>query len=178
MIHSDDSQTHRDMRYWPWPGGWGHGTTVCVVLNAAEREQLAAIVADCNRPRKHGERARIVLASADRHSAQQVAQRIGSVGRRCGGGNNASPRAGSRVYCAKRPASPGKAPIAAETTARVVALTPAFAGAGTAPRQRTKRPTGPAGQWPRPSASRWVRCSASPAVAPTADPPASPVPAT
>ncbi len=73
------------MRYWPWPGGWGHGTTVCVVLNVAEREQLAAIVADCNRPRKHGERARIVLASADRHSAQQVAQRIGSVGRRCGG---------------------------------------------------------------------------------------------
>src|SRR5260370_42357376 len=96
MIHSDDSQTHRDMRYWPWPGGWGHGTTVCVVLNAAEREQLAAIVADCNRPRKHGERARIVLASADRHSAQQVAQRIGSVGRRGGGGNNARPPAGPR----------------------------------------------------------------------------------
>src|SRR5580704_12786693 len=45
------------MRYWPWPGGWGHGTTVCVVLSAAEREQLAAIVADYNRPRKHRERA-------------------------------------------------------------------------------------------------------------------------
>jgi hypothetical protein len=28
-----------------------------VVLSAAEREQLAAIVADCNRPRKHVERA-------------------------------------------------------------------------------------------------------------------------
>ena len=40
--------------------------TVCVVLGAAEREQLAAIVADRNRPRKHVERARIVLASADR----------------------------------------------------------------------------------------------------------------
>jgi hypothetical protein len=39
---------------------------VCVVLNTAEREQLAAIVADRNRPRKHVERARIVLASADR----------------------------------------------------------------------------------------------------------------
>jgi hypothetical protein len=47
---------------------------VCVVLNAAEREQLAAIAADRNRPRKHIERARIVLASADRHSAQRVAQ--------------------------------------------------------------------------------------------------------
>ena len=29
--------------------------TVCVVVNAAEREQLAAIVADRNRPRKHVE---------------------------------------------------------------------------------------------------------------------------
>ena len=35
---------------------------VCVVLNTAEREQLAAIAADRNRPRKHIERARIVLA--------------------------------------------------------------------------------------------------------------------
>jgi transposase len=49
---------------------------VCVVLSTAEREQLAAIVADRNRRRKHVERAGIVLASADRHSAQQVAQRI------------------------------------------------------------------------------------------------------
>ena len=47
---------------------------VCVVLSAAEREQLAAIAADRNRPRKHVERARIVLASGDRHSAQRVAQ--------------------------------------------------------------------------------------------------------
>jgi hypothetical protein len=46
-----------------------------VVLSAAEREQLAAIAAD--RPRKHVERARIVRASADRHSAQQVAQSVG-----------------------------------------------------------------------------------------------------
>jgi hypothetical protein len=32
---------------------------VCVVLSTAEREQLAAIAADRNRPRKHVERARI-----------------------------------------------------------------------------------------------------------------------
>ena len=51
--------------------------TVCVVLSTVEREQLAAIAADRNRPRKHVPRARIVLASADRHSAQQVAQRVG-----------------------------------------------------------------------------------------------------
>ena len=50
---------------------------VCVVLSTADREQLATIAADRNRPRKHVERARIVLASADRQSAQRVAQTIG-----------------------------------------------------------------------------------------------------
>jgi hypothetical protein len=58
-------------------GGWAMAQQVCVVLSAAEREALVAIVADRSRPRKHVERARIVLASAERHSAQQVAQRIG-----------------------------------------------------------------------------------------------------
>jgi hypothetical protein len=42
----------------------------------AEREQLAAIPADRNRPQPV-ERARIVLAWADRRSAQQLAQNIG-----------------------------------------------------------------------------------------------------
>ena len=51
--------------------------SICVVLNTAEREQLAGIVADRNRARKHVDRARIVLACADRHSAQWVAQSIG-----------------------------------------------------------------------------------------------------
>ena len=58
-------------------GGGAMAQQVCVVLSTAEREQLAAIAADRNRPRKHIERARIVLASADRHSAQRVAQSIG-----------------------------------------------------------------------------------------------------
>jgi hypothetical protein len=48
-----------------------------VVFRATEHEQLAAIAADRNRPRKHVERARIVLASAERNSAQRVAQRVG-----------------------------------------------------------------------------------------------------
>ena len=51
--------------------------TVCVVVSTAEREQLAAIAGDRNRPRKHVERVRIVLASADRHSPQRVAHSIG-----------------------------------------------------------------------------------------------------
>ena len=66
------------MQYCAMVGGWGpwHNKYVWL-LSAAEREQLAAIAADRNRPRKHVERARIVLASADRHSAQQVAHSIG-----------------------------------------------------------------------------------------------------
>jgi hypothetical protein len=43
----------------PWFGDGGMAQTVCVVLSAAAREQLSAIVADRNRPRKHVEPARI-----------------------------------------------------------------------------------------------------------------------
>jgi hypothetical protein len=58
-----------------WAMVWGTGAMaqqVCVVLSTTERELLAAIAGDRYRPRKHVERARIVLASADRLSAQRV----------------------------------------------------------------------------------------------------------
>ena len=51
------------------------GQQVCVVLSAAEREQLAAIVADRNRPRKHVERARIVLKIPSLPNSASVASR-------------------------------------------------------------------------------------------------------
>jgi hypothetical protein len=40
---------------------------------------------------------------------------------------------------------PGKAPIAADKAAQLVALTPAFARAGFAPKRRIRRPIGPSG---------------------------------
>jgi hypothetical protein len=95
----------QDMRYWAMEA---IAQQVCVVLSTAEREQLVAIVADPNRSRKHVERARIVLASADRHSAHQVAHRIGVSRLTGGGGSNASPRAGSTVCRVTRPASPAR----------------------------------------------------------------------
>ena len=107
--------------------GWGHGTTVCVVLSAAEREQLAAIVADCNRPRKHGERAphrgclgRSALGAAGgakhrRQSADGVA--VATTLRR---------ESGVEGLLRDKTRKPGKAPIAAETTARVVGIDPRF----------------------------------------------------
>jgi len=97
--------------------------TVCVVVNAAEREQLAAIVADRNRPRKHAERVRIVLASADRRSAQRVAQSIGVSRPTVWRWQQRFAEAGVEGLLRDKTRKPGKAPIVAETTARVVALT-------------------------------------------------------
>jgi hypothetical protein len=54
--------------------------SVSVVLNAGEREQLAAIVADRNRPRKHVARARIVLTSVDRSAARGAKPRVQPAG--------------------------------------------------------------------------------------------------
>ena len=97
--------------------------TVCVIVGAVEREQLAAIAADRNRPRKHIERARIVLASADRHSAQRVAQDIGVSRPTVWRWQQRFAESGVEGLLRDKTRKPGKAPIAAETTARVVALT-------------------------------------------------------
>src|SRR6202022_4312221 len=96
---------------------------VCVILSAAEREQLAAIVADRNRPRKHGEQARIVLASAYRHAAQQVAHSIGVSRPTVWRWQQRFAESGVEGLLRDKTRKPGKLPIAAETTARVVALT-------------------------------------------------------
>src|SRR6202007_1615305 len=96
---------------------------VCVVLSAAEREQLAAIVADRNRPRKHLERARIVLASADRHAAQRVAQSVGVSRPTVWRWQQRFAESGVEGLLRDRTRKPGKTPIAGETAARLVALT-------------------------------------------------------
>jgi hypothetical protein len=96
---------------------------VCVVLSTAEREPLAAIAADRNRLRKHVERARIVLASADRHPAQRVAQSIGVSRPTVWRWQQRFAEMGVEGLLRDKTRKPGKAPITAETTARVVALT-------------------------------------------------------
>ena len=106
---------------------------VCVVLSAAEREELTAIAADRNRPRKHVERARIVLASAGRHSPQQVAHSVGVSRPTVWRWQQRFAESGVEGLLRDKTRKPGTAPLAAETTARVVALTPAFARAGPAP---------------------------------------------
>src|SRR6516225_3799310 len=96
---------------------------VCVVLSAADREQLAKIATDRNRPRKHVERARIVLASADRQSAQRVAQSIGVSRPTVWRWQQRFAESGAEGLLRDKTRKPGTPPIAAETTARVVALT-------------------------------------------------------
>src|SRR5580693_9304596 len=120
---------------------------VCVVLSTAEREQLAAIVADRNRPRKHVERAGIVLASADRHSAQQVAQRIAVSRPTVWRWQQRFAESGIEGLLRDKTRKPGKAPIAAETTAQVVALT-------------CTKPSSGSHSWP-PSPSSRNACAAS-----------------
>jgi len=53
--------------------------TVCVILSSSDRQMLEAIVADRNRPQKHVERARVVLAAASRDPVQVVATRLGVI---------------------------------------------------------------------------------------------------
>ena len=95
---------------------------VCVVLSAAEREELTAIAADRNRPRKHVERARIVLASAGRHSPQQVAHSVGVSRPTVWRWQQRFAESGVEGLLRDKTRKPGKAPIAAETAARVVTM--------------------------------------------------------
>jgi transposase len=91
---------------------------VCVVLSAADHEQLTTIAADRNRPRTHIERARIVLASADRQSAQRVAQSIGVSRPTVWRWQQRFAESGVEGLLRDKTRKPGKPPIAVETTAR------------------------------------------------------------
>ena len=57
---------------------WAMAQTVCVLLNADETARLEAVVADRNRPLKHVQRARIILASMERSPVLEVAKRTGA----------------------------------------------------------------------------------------------------
>ena len=96
---------------------------VCVVLSAVEREQLAAIAADRNRSRKHVERARIVLASADREPAQRIAHSVSVSRPTVWRWQQRFAEMGVEGLLRDKTRKPGKAPIAAAQAAELVALT-------------------------------------------------------
>src|SRR5947208_8443356 len=97
--------------------------SVCLVVSAGDRARLEAIVADRNRPQKHVARARLVLLSADRLDVAAIARRAGISRPAVWRWQQRFAEAGVDGLLRDKTRKPGKAPIAAETIARVVALT-------------------------------------------------------
>jgi len=94
-----------------------------VIVSAVDRERLEAIVADRNQRQKYVERARIVLASADRGPAQRLAQSLGVSRPTVWRWQQRFAEAGVEGLLRDKTRKPGKAPIATDKAARVVALT-------------------------------------------------------
>ena len=84
---------------------------------------LEAIVADRNRPQKHVERARVVLAAAERGPVQPMATRLGISRPMVWRWQQRFAEEGAGGLLRDKTRKPGKPPISAETVARVVALT-------------------------------------------------------
>jgi hypothetical protein len=97
--------------------------TICVIVSASDRKRLEAIAADRNRPQKHAERARAVLASAADDPVQRVAALLGVSRPMVWRWQQRFAEAGPDGLLRDKTRKPGKPPIAAEAVARVVALT-------------------------------------------------------
>ena len=97
--------------------------SVCVIVSAVDRDRLEAIVADRNQRQKYVERARIVLASADRGPAQRIAQGIGLSRPTVWRWQQRFAEAGVEGLLRDKTRKPGKPPIPDDKAAQVVALT-------------------------------------------------------
>ena len=97
--------------------------SVCVIVSAVDWERLEAIVADRNQRQKYVERARIVLASADRRPALRIAQGIGLSRPTVWRWRQRFAEAGVEGLLRDKTRKPGKAPIATDKAAQLVALT-------------------------------------------------------
>jgi Homeodomain-like domain len=96
---------------------------VCPLVAVEDRAHLAALVADRNRAQKHVARARIILASAERLPVAAVVKRA-AVGRPAvWRWQRRFAEAGVDGLLRDATRKPGKAPLAAATVRRVVALT-------------------------------------------------------
>ncbi len=97
--------------------------TVCVIMSALDRQRLEEVAANRNCPRKHVDRARVVLASAAHGPVQQVAVAVGVSRPMVWRWQQRFAEAGVDGLLRDKTRKPGKLPIAAEMVARVVALT-------------------------------------------------------
>jgi transposase len=106
--------------------------TVCVIVSALNRRRLEQIAADRSRPRKHIERARVVLASAERGTVQQVAKAVGVSRPMVWRWQQRFAEAGVEGLLRDKTRKPGTQPIPPDVVARVVTLT-----CGPPPKQAT-----------------------------------------
>lgn len=97
--------------------------TVCILLSPPDRDRLLAVISDRNRLHKHVERAHIVLASAGHRPVQQIAGQLGVSRPMVWRWQQRFAEQGVDGLLRDKTRRPGKAPIAAETVAHVVALT-------------------------------------------------------
>jgi transposase len=97
--------------------------TVCVIVSPSDRAVLEAIASDRNRPQKHAERAGVVLTSIAGGPVQRMAAQLGVSRPMIWRWQQRFAEAGVEGLLRDKTRKPGKPPIAAETVARVVALT-------------------------------------------------------
>jgi hypothetical protein len=95
--------------------------TVSVIIGAEDRERLAAVIGDRNRPQKHVQRARIVLL-AERLPVLTVAGQVGVSRPSVWRWQQRFAEAGVDGLLRDKTRKPGKAPLSAEMVAKVLAL--------------------------------------------------------
>ena len=101
----------------------GMAQTVCPLVSAEDRQRLAAILADRNRPQKHVARARIILASAERLDVAAIARRAGISRPAVWRWQQRFAEAGVDGLLRDKTRKPGKPPTPEAVVQRVVALT-------------------------------------------------------
>jgi transposase len=101
----------------------GMAQTVCPFVSAEDRQRLAAILADRNRPQKHAARVRIILASAARLEVAEVARRAGLSRPAVCRWQQRFAEAGVDGLLRDKTRQPGKPATPDATVQRVVALT-------------------------------------------------------
>jgi transposase len=97
--------------------------TSCVILPADDRQRLAAIIADRNRPLKHVQRARIIVHSDERLSVLEVARRAGVSRPAVWRWQQRYAEEGVEGLLRDKTRPPGKPPLPARTIAKVLSIT-------------------------------------------------------
>ena len=96
--------------------------TVCILLSAEDRERLSAVIDDRNRPHKHIQRAKIVLLSAEKLPVLEVSHRSGISRSNVWRWQQRFAEEGVDGLLRDKTRKPGRAPLAPEMVARILAL--------------------------------------------------------